>query len=217
MAAPPIRNLLNVSEEKSMQKLHFAWLGAALWACGDRQTDLGLHVIELHRNDGSSISAGCEAEDDIMTRRACVVSSDGTYYALGGDEAKVVSAEPPYGAYIEYQDSFELNPDGLVTEGEDAPIKGLATPANADPDAPPDRVPVNAEITREGGLLVLVEDAVPVGTRINIVLEYGNLFLSWPEGSPCPDGGLGCLGYGFRFFVGEEPLPLPGPTGNIRE
>jgi len=100
---------------------------------------------------------------------------------------------------------YELNPDGIVTQGDAAPIKGLATPAGAGVDDPPNRVPVSAEITREGGLLVMVDDAVPVGTRINIVLEYGNLFLSWPEGSPCPDGGVGCLGYGIRFFVGEEP------------
>jgi len=188
-----------------MKTLHFVWLAAAAWACGDRETDLGLHIVELHRDDGTSISAGCESEDDNITRRACVISSDGEYYAVGGEGAKVVAAEPPYGAYIEYQDTFELNPDGIVTQGDAAPIKGLATPAGAGVDDPPNRVPVSAEITREGGLLVMVEDAVAVGTRINIVLEYGNLFLSWPEGSPCPDGGVGCLGYGFRFFVGSEP------------
>jgi hypothetical protein len=209
MAAPPIRLTFRFSEENPMQKLHFVWLAAASWACGDRQTDLGLHVVELQREDGSSIRVACESEDDIMVERACVIGSDGTYYAQGGDDAKVVPAEPPYGAYAEYQDTFVLNPDGLVTEGEDAPIKGFATLAIADGDDPPSRVPVSAEITREGGLLVLVEDAVPTGTRINIVLEYGNLFLSWPEGSPCPDGSLGCLGYGFRFFVGEAPELAP--------
>jgi hypothetical protein len=210
MAAPPIRLTIRISiEENPMQRMQFVLL-AALWGCADRETELGLHVDELHRDDGTSISVACESDEGAISRRSCVLGSDGHYFALGGDEAIVVPAEPPYGAYVEFADGFVLDPEGLATEGEAAHIQALVTPSSAQGENAADRVPVSAEITREGGLLLIVEEEVPASVRVNIILEsLEGMFSSWPEGSPCPDGGLGCMGYAFRFFVGEAPQNSP--------
>ncbi len=197
-----------------MQKMQFVVLAASLCACSDRETELGLHVDELQRQDGTSITVACEGDDGAMSDRACVLGSDGAYASLAGEEEIVVPAEPPYGAYVKFSEGFVLNPDGLITEGTNPAIRADVRLSGAVDGEPAYRAPVNAEMSREGGLLMIIDDELPAGASVNIVLEFGaDMFLSWPEGSACPDGGLGCMGFGFGFFVAEAPpSPLPART-----
>jgi hypothetical protein len=223
-AAHPIEHPNLYRGESEMHRTHIALLPILLWGCADRQTDLGMHLEELHRADGDPISvSGCRHVDGAISERACIVDSSGTNFPIGG-ELVVTSATPPYGAYVEFSDGLEIDADKIGTEGADAPIKAYAAPYSMQGDPccaeadPANRIAVQASIAREGGLFAIIDESVPSGTQISVEIALADLFRPLPEGSDldnfCPGGGFACAGFALRFYVGEEP-PLNGtPNAN---
>jgi hypothetical protein len=202
---------------------------AAATGCADRAVDLGQSFKELHSADGTALVtvSGCQAIDGALTERACIIDSSGTSYPLGNNLI-VTPASGPYGTYIEFRDELQIDPAKVSTEGDDAPIQVFAAPYNVahgspccSESDPANRIAARATLPLEGGLLVTIDQTLPIGTQISVDISLGGLFqpLSAENAdmSPCAGGSLDCLGFTSRMYVGEEPAVngTPLPVGAI--
>jgi hypothetical protein len=190
-----------------MQKKYIAWLAAALWGCADRNIDLGMLIDELHRegDDHPIQVSGCRSYDDGVTARVCVIDPTGNSHVVGN--TLVTGATPPYGAYVEFEPGFELAPASLPPVASGASIYAYAAPGAASCCEPQYAIAFSTSVPLEGGLMLTIDDALPVGTQITFIVVYDGLFGLEPEGVDydCSNGGLECPGLVFSFFVGQLP------------
>jgi hypothetical protein len=202
--------------------------------CTDRNVEIARQLIQPDPGGGEPsvvTIADCQSYGFIEMDRACVVGSDGQTYGLAGGGLNVVSATPPYGVYFLFVDDAVPLPEDIGTTGDDAGIKVFAAPYNVqgwpccaenDPLYPDEtnRIAARASLTTEGGLLVTVHDALPVGTQVAVILSYGQLY----RGRVHPADGSACTlpydlctvanarGWVARFYVGGSP-PLSTADG----
>jgi hypothetical protein len=207
------------------------WLMLALasTSCADHITEVGSASLAQQSDDTATLlPEHCMAskgdspdEDALFGIEACIVDSAGNTLSIGDGPLPVLPAAPPYGLI------FRLNPElGIAlskadfsTKGSKAAIKVYAAPYNLEgwPSAPDGdeskRLRVRAVEIADGGLLVRIDDPLPVGTQVAIELQHSALLANHhplPAGAPCstPEE-CELSGYTARFYVGAEP-PIVG-------
>jgi|GEM_PF-5327219 len=153
--------------------------------------------------------------------RMCMIDSNGKTYREDGT-LFAFPAAPPYGAYYQFKPGFAPLPADVSTTGADASVATFAapvvitqTPCCAE-DNPANRIASRATVTPQGGLLVVISEAVPAGDQVAIMLDYGALFRS--QISPCTLPNLQFCQrataslFLARFYVGYLPAGTPTPT-----
>ena len=148
----------------------------------------------------------------------CMIDGTGRTYPEDGT-LFVFPAAPPYGAFLEFNDGFVPLPADITTTGNGASVGTFAAPyaVNNNPCCAEanaaNRVAATARLASTHGLLITIPDAVPVGSQIAIVLDYGALFAS--QLMPCTLANRDFCqwapnsGFAMRFYVGALP---PGAT-----
>ena len=170
--------------------------------------------------------AECPSYGDTIVARACYVDATGNTYRQG-DTLNVLTVTPPYTARLQFGNGYlPLNAD-LTTEGPSAAIQAFA--ANYDvsarqghvtaEDYQTNRIPVQATLSPDGFLSLVIADPIPSGYQVSITLDFGGLFRG--RMTAASDGGcdlpdrqqcayLANTGFVFRFYVGTLPASFPG-------
>jgi hypothetical protein len=152
--------------------------------------------------------------------RACMFDSNGKAYAENGT-LYVFPAAPPYGAKFVFKNGFAPLAADVTTQGKDASIGVYAAPYAVmsgtqccSEDSEANRIEATADINATGELTILVSNAVPSGTQIAIILDFGRLYrsrLSPPDSGACDfPSQEACAyssrsGFAMRFYVGSVP------------
>jgi hypothetical protein len=205
-------------------------------ACADRVTELGAALTPEPQAELAPAES-CDGTHSDNSMVGCVIDAAGHTYEIGG-VLPVLPAWPPYGMLLRFHGIKIVETD--FNESEPSPnirIEAYAAPYNIDgcPRFPEgdesNRVPARALTNRDGGIRVLVDDAYPSGTQVVINLGFHRDWLiahqilpSLPSAAACkvPDGCAGSmdyqLGYGGRFYVGQEaPGALPDSPATPEE
>jgi len=210
-----------------MRKIWFGIVFAMACGCSDQNIYVARQLVQPDPGGGEPsvvTIADCQSYGFIEMERACVVDADGKTYGLAGGGLNAVSAAPPYGVYFLFTDDAVPLAEDITTTGPDASVQAFAAPYDVQGSpccsegSPANRIAARASLTSEGGLLVTVHDALPVGTQIAVILGYGQLF----HGRVHPaDGGTCSLpfdlctmanarGWAARFYVGQGPTTTTG-------
>lgn len=153
--------------------------------------------------------------------RACYVDSNGRTYPQD-DNYYVLAAAPPYGVFLQFRPGFEPVASNVTTTGDEASIAAYAAVQNIAgvpccPEFDPaNRIPIDAALTGERGLLLTIAEELPVGSQVVAGADFSRLFAgrlmpcTLPDPKFCSSIGGGGFGGG-RFYVGVEPAPTFPP------
>ena len=153
------------------------------------------------------------ASDGFFT--ACLFDSVGHTYAIDSPEVPILPVQPPYGFSFLIDQGPTLTEADLTTEGEDAAIKAYVGTLSVEacgglPEHDEaNRVPTRAVASKQGGLTVLVDQALAPGTHLSFQLAFGpllrNHFPLTNDGICVSPTDCDASGYSARLYVGEEP------------
>jgi hypothetical protein len=193
--------------------------------CGGRTEDARQYLLLSDSPDHASTRfapAECPtASESTEMDRACMVDSNGGTYPENGTMFALPAA-PPYGVYFQFKPGFvpnQIDVDGAAANGgivvAAAPYDVSSSPCCAE-DSPANQIAFKARLTAGGGLIVTIDEAVPTGDQVAIVLDYGSLFAG--QISPCSLAsqqfcqGAPSMGFAVRFYVGSLPAGFPAST-----
>jgi hypothetical protein len=147
--------------------------------------------------------------------RACMFDSKGKTHRIDGS-LPVFSVSPPYGAQFHFKDGYVPLLADVSTEGTGASVGVYAAPYDVkhspccSEDREENRIAARTELSASGVLTVTVDQAVPSGTQIAIILDFGVLYqgrvspvCDLPNPQRCQT--VGASGFATRFYVGSEP------------
>jgi hypothetical protein len=156
------------------------------------------------------------------SKGVCAFDSNGTTYPVNGT-VYILPAAPPYGAIFEVSSDTPPMPEDIISEGPNAVAMAYAALAKRNDSTvtgccpennEANRIPIKISLRENHTLKVVVNDAVPVGYKLVIVLHYQALYRWWltsgPDGSCGVPNAVFCsindgTRFNVRFYVGAEP------------
>jgi hypothetical protein len=152
--------------------------------------------------------------------RVCMIDSNGKLYREDGT-LSVFPAAPPYGVYYQFKPGFAPLAQDVDSTSDTPSIGTFAAPYDVQSqtccaeDSLNNRIPSYAALTAQGGLLVSITEAVPIGQQIAVTLSYGELFKGRVNPCTLPDPSfcqwVSRSGFAVRFYVGATPSGTAPP------
>jgi len=199
------------------------------WAGTGTGCDISSHSppvqVQLPGTDGQpgprfDASSCARYPDFDVLDRACSIDSNGKTYPVDGT-LWIMPAAPPYAGYFHFRPGYVPLYQDIDSTSPAPSIRVLAAPALTTAPCCLDesvtlRPPVQITMTPEGGMLVTISDALPVGDEVRITLLLGGLYKH--QVAPCmlPNPTYctmaDSISFGLGFDVGAGPgggAPLP--------
>lgn len=208
---------------RSILGLGFALVGVAGCSGGLGALDKVLHLEGSPGSPGVAFSPGdCPMRNESFgILRACMIDSNGKAYPQDGT-LYVLPPAPPYGAYYQFRPGWTPAAEDVAVMGPQAAYSAFAAPYDVAGNPccaegnPANEVASHA-VLADGGLVVTVPAAAPVGDQVAIALDFGALFKSrltpctLPDPASCQSAAQS--GFMMRFYVGQAPSGTSPPDG----